>query len=423
VQPSTPLGPDQVNVFIYLFVYNHHKKFDAPWSLMSESAPPTLPSLLSQITSGDLTAVADVVAIFADSGDDLSILTSLATAVLEAISPSAWLDSPLGLDLFITACLPHQEVFATLAPLFSRADMHEFSQLAINLISANFLSNPVHLSSVLLFVASRAAQYNSAIYDYVIPTLYSSISVHASSPDFVRGIGPFARVVDFEPSATRAPLIATMRTAFCRLAAVLRSGQHCNFAFVHLLRFWAEFAFRDPRTADAFAQIARHSLTVDSSLRLNPFRLRVISILHEHGADLPCVAPLARIAEKAIYERGDSSEPFEWGELIVADPKVARNREYQERLFDAALEGLRGCLGQLARNIAFPEIAAVVVRSLGSVAENTAIGERAQTVKRFLVKIDKAVAWAEREREAIALKEGFNITEAGELQGESPFNK
>jgi hypothetical protein len=316
-------------------------------------------------------------------------------------------------------------VFSTLAPLFLRPDMHEFSHLAINLTSANFLSNPERLSRVLLFIASRVAQHDRTAYSYLIRTLASSLTVHAHSPSLLRGIAPFATVVDFEPAASAAALADAMRSALLHLARLLRGGpaQYCSFEFVHLLRLWAPLAFRAPRTADALTQIARRALTADRSLRLNPFRLRVVSVLHEHGADLPCVAPLARIVEKALHERADGDAPFDWEAVLVAERDVARSAAYQERLFDAASEGLALCMRALARRVAFPEIAAPVVRCLRAVADNPVAGERAAVAQRLLARIERTAAWVERQREAAAAADGFDVTETVEIAGEPPFDR
>jgi hypothetical protein len=216
-----------------------------------------------------------------------------------------------------------------------------------------------------------------------------------------------------------------MKTAFLHLAQLLRSDGNVfvTFAFINLLRFWANFAFRTLNHTDAFIQICWHSLHVDHSLKMNPFRLQIISVLMEHDVYLPCVAPLVKILEKSLHEQKDSSAEFEWDTLLIAERDVARNQQYQARLFDTALDRLGNCLASLSRRVSFPEIVAPVTRVLAAMIDNPVFVEKVSQLKRLQVMIQKNANWVIKERERIANVEGFDITTVGDLEGVSPMDK
>jgi hypothetical protein len=386
-------------------------------------ANPSLAELLSALESGNFSSIVPIVSLFADSDGDSSILTSLASSLISILRPGATLPLSSGVDLFITASLAYRAVFTILGPLFFRPEHRDFSNLATNLIAANFLSDPDHLSQILLFVASRAAQSDPQFYAYALAAVYSAVSSKSSSPAFPLAAPAFARLVDFEPDATSAPLSSVMRSAFLHLARMIRDGSFISFAFVHTLRFWSTLACRAQPTADAFVQIARRSLTHDKSLKANPFRLRVIRVLMDCGVWLPCLAPLARICAKAMHDRANSQAEFDWDIILVADKDVARSKEYQQRLFAVGFGDLSECVARLARRVAFPEMVAPVVRALAQIPENEAFEEQAADVKKLLARIQKNAKWVEEQREALAVDEAFDVTTVCELRGAAPLQK
>lgn len=391
-----------------------------------ETARLPLDQLVARLKDGDFSSISQILEIYEEGGANDSILNDIASEIVSRIQPGKWQEHESDLGLFICAALPFKNVMKTLGPVFSRRDLKDFSEKVVCTISANFLSNPDVLADDLLFVASRVVQHQNDYYSHVVRLLYSSLIANVETRDFVFAARQFERVIDFEPEATEEGLLTSMRDAFLRLASQIREGiDHiANLEFVNCLRFWSRFAIRNPSWSDAFQQICLQAVNSDRSLRINPFRLKVIEVMKEAGYLLPCIAPLAKILEKSMQEKCDSEKEFDWDVLMVADKQIARSKEYQTRLFSSAFEMLEGCLCSLSNDIAFPEIAAPVSRALTAMAQNEAFAEKAQVLERLNKRINQNSLWIAKQRRIAAEAEGFNIADIKNMKlgGKPPMS-
>ena len=129
--------------------------------------------------------------------------------------------------------------------------------------------------------------------------------------------------------------------------------------------------------------------------------------------------------EKSFQEKNDGKKEFDWDLLMIADKEIARNKEYQEKLFETSFEMLVSCLTELSNDIAFPEIAAPVSRALLGMAQNAAFSEKAQRLSRLEAKIGQNAAWVTKQRRLAAEAEGFDITDRKnmKLEGKSPMSR
>ena len=385
-----------------------------------------LEQLVANLKGGDFSAIAPILEIYQEGGAGEDILGVIAQEIAEKMQPGKWQENESELGLFICAALPFKSVMKILGPVFARRELKDFSEKVVCTIAANFLSNPDVLTDDLLFVASRIVQHQNDYYSHVVRLLYSSLIANVETRDFVLAARNFEKIVDFEPEATENGLLASMKDAFDHLAKQIREGiDHiATLRFVNLLRFWSRFATRNPLWSDAFQQICLQAVNSDRSLRINPFRLKVVEVMKEAGYILPCIAPLAKILEKSLQERDDSKTEFDWDMLMVADKQIARSKEYQTRLFATSLDMLESCLCSLSNDIAFPEIAAPVSRALAAMEQNEAFAEKAQELSRLNTRINQNILWVAKQRRVAAEVEGFNIADVKnmKLDGKPPMS-
>ena len=385
-----------------------------------------LEQLVANLKGGDFSTITPILEIYQEGGAGEDILAVIATEIAEKMQPGKWQENESEFGLFICAALPFKNVMKILGPVFARRELKDFSEKVVCTISANFLSNPDVLTDDLLFVASRIVQHQNDYYSHVVRLLYSSLITNVETRDFVLAARNFEKIVDFEPEATENGLLASMKDAFDLLAKDIREGiDHiATLRFVNLLRFWSRFATRNPLWSDAFQQICLQAVNSDRSLRINPFRLKVVEVMKEAGYILPCIAPLAKILEKSLQEKDDSKAEFDWDMLMVADKQIARSKEYQTRLFATSLEMLESCLCSLSNDIAFPEIAAPVSRALAAMEQNEAFAEKAQELARLNTRINQNILWVAKQRRVAAEVEGFNIADIKnmKLDGKPPMS-
>lgn len=378
------------------------------------------------LATGDLSVVDDIVSACAEEADLESVLEEIGHQIVKSIEPGKWREIPGELALFILAAIRYKSVVQILGPVFARRELGDFAGEVIDTVIANFTINPEYLVDVLLFITSRVAQYNPERYGFVVRSLWSNFVARTEEFDISTMAPYFLKIIDFEPEVTETALSDSMKDSFLHLARLIRDENKElmeSLQFVRTLKFWSFIVNRDAAWSEAFLQVCLHALNADRSLRVNPFRLKIIDSMITAGHYLQCVAPLAKILEKSLQEKGDSGQEFDWDTLLVANKEIARNKQYQTQLFETTFDMLVHCLTELANDIIFPEIAVPVMRVLSTIAEESLFQDYAGQIRSVITKLKKNMDWITAKRRAMASVDGFDITDPKNrtIQGKAPM--
>ncbi|KAH0791926.1 Noc2-domain-containing protein [Histomonas meleagridis] len=377
---------------------------------------------LSKLEKGDFDAIPNLLQVFIENNNE-DLLIEIGINITKNAKPGMWLSQGQGIVMFVQAAFFSKKAIATLAPIFEQISLLEYTQHIFTTVTKAMISNPDQAVQILLFISSRAVQHTPTFYTYAIGTIVATTSVDAENPLFPATSQAFKYFVDFEPEATIGPLEKSMTDVIHFLASQNREN-FTVFAtprYVNTMKFWSPFMFQYTNYANAFVDVALHVIHVDSSLKLNPFRLQILRILIENRQYLPCVAPLAKILGKSLQEKNTSEIDFDWDNLLVANKEIARTVKYQENLFHTSLELLDICLTELGNKVAFPEIVAPVNRVIKNMRENPVYQSKEREINKFAKKIERNSRWITEQREKEANQTEFNIRETSIIEGKAPI--
>lgn len=352
-----------------------------------------------------------------NQSDNNQHLLFLANSLVKYALPDEWGKYKSSLKIFAQASIEDNEAIRILSPLFERANMQEFTKFYFESVLAFLLKYPDRIISVLLFISSRAVQNSSSFYTYAVRTLFAHISLNLNLVYFSDLSKYFAEFIDFEPDATTVPLQELMAEQFKDLLTKLetvnidQSSNYADIIFLNLMKFFQPFAFRFPQFKHAFLILANRALNEDQSLKLNPFRIKIMQILIESGYHLECLGQLTKILSKSLQEKRSEGESVDWDQIIVADKEIARNANYQDLLFSKSYQMLKQCLDKLKNRIAYPEIVAPVVRALKTMTTSPIFKSRTKELKDLLNLIVQNSKRIEIAREKVAAKTDINILE------------
>lgn len=385
-----------------------------------------LRSELSRLESGDFEAVPQLIQHFIDSGSsDDPLLVEIGGLIAKNSKPGQWMIQGQSIAMFVQAAFFSTAAIATLAPIFEQKSMMEFTQHIFTTVVKAMVDNPETAVKILLFIASRAVQHTPEFYSYAVGVIVATTSMEAERSQFVEMAPAFAEFVDFEPDATIEPLEKAMCNTIQWLAKQNRENYEAfaTYRYLNTMRFWSGIMFRFPNYKNALVNVAVNVINVDQSLKLNPFRLKVLEILIDNGEYLPCVAPLAKVLGKSFQEKNEGNEDFDWETMLVANKDSARTKKYQESLFSATLKLLDRCIVSLANKVCFPEIVAPVNRVLKNMLENQLYKPKENILVKFAKKIETNSKWVSKEREKEALVKGYDIRNKSTIEGRSPISK
>lgn len=380
----------------------------------------TIEQAVEKIEAGELTS--EVIDIILDKHieepTDNKYLLLISNALVKFAKPVEWKSFESSLNLFAQATIENNQSIEILSPIFQRADMLEFTKSYFMSVSNFWLTkNPDRTVSILLYVSSRAAQNSPQFYTWAVRALFSIIATNLELVHFADLSSSFSQFIDFQPEATTEPLQQLMAERFKFMFQSLedrnvdQTTNYANEKFLNLLKFFQPFAFKYDQYKSAFIILAFRSIYEEPSLKINPFRLKVIQILMDTGHYLECVAQLTKILSKSLQEKKSESVVFDWEKLIIADKEIARSSNYQDMLFDKSFDMLKTCLEQLKKRIAYPEIVAPVIRTIKTTIESPIFQSKQSVLKKFINEIERNVKLVEQKRQAIATAENFNITE------------
>ena len=366
-----------------------------------------------------------------NTNDDLD-LEELAKQYLSNLKGIQWKEQETELQLFFTLSYTRPEIFSILGPLYKKPEMLEFSNFVFEFVTSQVLEEPDIVSKDLLFIASRAVQASPKFYETAVRSLYSGILCHVNEPDFLLSQKTFSEFIDFEPDATYPSFQSVMKEGFGYLGKLLREGPstYVSQNFLNLLSFWAPFAHRFPNYQIAYCQICMQAIRHDSSLRFNPFRLKILSILLSLDEFLLSISPLAHILEKSFTEKCiplvqnqqeqndeeheneeliENSEENNISQILVGTKEIARTEEYQLFLFNSSLNMLKTCLDGLQNRIAFPEISAPIIMCLQKLLTNQLYEKKFKDIQSFLTLLQKKSSKVQSRRKELVKK----VTEDG----------
>lgn len=381
----------------------------------------TIEEAVEKIKAGELTPIViDTILEEHIKGSDTKYLTLISESFVNFARPLELSNYKSSLNLFAQASVEDNASIQILAPIFARPDMLEFTKYYFSSVSSLILQQSDRIIDILLYISSRAAQNSPQFYPWAVRSLFSSIATNLELVNFGDLSTPFAKFIDFQPEATTEPLQQIMIERFKFMLMNLekknidQSSNYANFTFLNSLKFFQPFAFRYEQYKSAFLILAFKSLNEDQSLKLNPFRIKVIQMLIDAEFYLECVAPLAKILSKSLQEKKDEGTEFDWDQLIVADKEIARNSNYQETLFNKSFDMLNLCLENLKNRISYPEIVAPVVRTITNIVDTPNFKPKQSILNQFIKNVKKNSKRVENAREKLA-SETFNITEQLEI--------
>ena len=370
-------------------------------------------------------------------GENELNLDELAKNYVSTLKSIQWEEKEEELKLFFELSYVKPEIFSVLGPLYEKLEMLEFSNFVFQFIASKVLDEPEIVYKDLLFIASRTVQSSPKFYENAVQFFYSAILCHVSDPNFLLAQKPFSDFIDFEPDATYASFQTVMKSSFSYLGKLLREGpnKYVSTEFLNLLFFWAPFASRFPNYQIAFCQICMQAIRLDSSLKYNPFRLKVLSILLTLQEFLPSISPLTHIIEKAFTEKcvplqaentNDSTieeqtqeqtedQPEieknseeqnnnfskDFSQVLIGNKDIARTEEYQIYLFDTSLEMLGECINGLCNRIAFPEISAPIIMCFQKLLTNQLYKKKINEIQSFLDILLEKSSWVQSQRKLL----------------------
>lgn len=354
---------------------------------------------------------------------DADSFVEVSKIIASVITAANWEKYRQNLKLYITAIFENNKAIQEFAKILTKSEMFDFAKFFFDTI-ANFIdSKPEQTYKIALFISSHVAQTNSSFYKYAIEALYSNVIAKSESPEFESVIEAFNNFTNFEEDGTSEIMQELMNNVFRSIAARLResSDKFATLSFVNLLRFWASYAFKYENYTDAFVTILVHSLRCDSSLKLNPFRLHVIDILIKYGEYIAPISPLMKVLLKSISKKQNSEAEFDFDTLMISTKEIGRTEKYQESILAKAIKQLRQCLYGIRNSIAFPEIAAPVVRALTNMIEDENFAAKKEELESLLEEVKENTTFVEKYRMKAGLQADFKIDQNVTIEGEAPF--
>ena len=381
---------------------------------------------LSNLESGDFESMTPLIQQIIYSGsNEESLLIKIGDLIAKHSKPGQWIIQGQSIAMFVQAAFFNLKAIATLSPIFEQKSMMEFTQHIFTIVVKAMVDNPDTAVKILLFISSRAVQHTPSFYSYAVGVIVSTTSIQAESNLFIEMVPAFEKFIDFEPEATIEPLEQAMYDTIQWLAKQNRENYEmfANYKYLNTMRFWSKIIFRYDNYKNALINVAVNAIHVDQSLKLNPFRLKVIEILIDNGEYLPCVALLSKILGKSFQEKSDGEEDFDWDRLLIATKELARTQKYQENLFNTTLKLLDRCIVSMANKVCFPEIVAPVNRILNNMLENQLYKPKENILVKFAKKIERKSKLISNQREKEARVKGFDIRNKSTVEGRSPISK
>lgn len=392
-------------------------KDDSNQKGMTENAL-TIEQAIERIKAGELTTeVLDTILDAHIQRSDSEYLYTIGNSLVKFAKPLQWKKYESSLQIFAQASTEDNKSIQILSSIFEREDMLEFTKSYFMSVSKLFINQPDRIINILLYISSRAAQNSPQFYRFAVKALYSSIVTHLELVNFGDLSSPFSTFIDFQPEATTEPLQEIMTETFRKLHTSLekknvdQTSNYANVTFLNLLIFFQPFAFRYDQYKSAFLILAIKSLHEDQSLKINPFRIKIIQMLINTDHYLECVAPLTKILSKSLQEKKSQEGDFDWDQLITAEKEIARNSRYQDILFEKSFDMLNFCLENLKDRICYPEIIAPVVRTIKTIIDSPIFKEKQSILNQFIKDIKKNSKKVELAREKLASEPNFDITQ------------
>lgn len=400
---------------------NKLKEFVWILSMSIEITETDLNQAFEDLKAGEFSAITVVVGASIEEKPEL--LEKAAEIISSSIDPTNWSKYEKEFEALVLAGFDNNKIFKQFDKIFARKDMAAFSQYIADLV-ARYLS--VHSTRVIdleLYISSHAAQNSPAFYDYVIQALYAQLQIDMHTDKFSEIEAAFVRFVDFEPQVTLFKVNELMKQSFIEMTNVLRdeSGEKMgNSAFFNRIHLWSNFAFRSESFTQAYVTIIVHALRA-KSLKLNPLRIKLIQILVNHNEFLAPLTSCAKVLLKSRSHKTGEAVEFEFDNLYLSTKEIGRTQKYQDEVYNRSFDLLKKCLFGLRNRIAFPEIAAPIVRSLEMMIADDTYKQNVKQLTKFKDAIKENATWIECAREKAVQKDGFNIIENTEIEGTAPF--
>jgi hypothetical protein len=377
------------------------------------------------LNAGNFGIMPEIVINAKDSDD---ILLQAAKIVAEKIDYKNWKDNSEELMTLFLAGFENAQIFKTFEKTFEQPEMLDFSRSVVEAISsAEYFSQfPARVVDLVLYVSSRVAQKNPQEYEFILSILYSTLLAYVDKKEFPSMEVEFVRFCSFEPALTNFKLFTLMKDQMISMANQLRDGIEVigKTEFYNKCHLWSNFAFQNESFAQAYTQFLVHVMSIDKSLKLNPLRLKLSGLLVDNNEFLAPIAPLSKILSKSLSSKREGTAEFDFDELIMSTKEIGRTEEYQNELFNRTYAMLRKCLFGLKNRIAFPEIAAPVVRTLEMMKSDEAYNSVLEKIDTLMNDIKTNSTWIEKQREQMAQKTyGFKVTEVLVIEGNAPFKQ
>jgi hypothetical protein len=377
------------------------------------------------LKKGNFGVISDII-IAAKDDDD--ILLRAAKIVSEKLDFKNWKENSDELmDIFL-AGFENTQIFKAFEKVFEKPEMLDFSRNVVEKIASAqcFSQFPIRVVDLALYITSRVAQKSPQEYEFTVSILFSTLLAYIDKEEYPAMEEQFIRLCSFQPELTNFKLFSIMKDQMISMTNQLRDGIEVigKVEFFNKCHLWAHFAFQNESFAQAYTQFIVHVMKIDKSLKLNPLRLKLSGLLVEHNEFLAPIAPLSKILSKSLSTKRDGVADFDFDELIMSTKEIGRTEEYQDELFSRTYAMLRTCLFGLKNRIAFPEIAAPVVRTLEIMKDDEAFKPKADEINTLMNDIKANSTWIEKEREQLVQKTpGFKITEVLVIEGKAPFKQ
>lgn len=296
--------------------------------------------------------------------------------------------------------------------LFLDKKMYDFSKSVLETLSGQFADDPLLSSKLILYVTSRVAQYRSNIYDFVLDLLYSIILSNSGSEIFHMYIDGYKHIVEFQTEVTYVKIQWQMQESFGKIAGQVRSGSEIygTLQFLNIIRFWSNFAYKFENFGACLTSIIVNTMRADSSLKLNPLRIHLCSILIENKEFIPAISPLTKVMSKTFSSKQNQDlTELDFDLLVSSEKDIARQKLYQEIMFDKSYTFLCTCLENIKTHIAFPEITAPVVKYIDLIEKDESFHTKQRDLSSLKNKIIQNSKFIDDIREALNIESGLNL--------------
>lgn len=370
---------------------------------------------------GDFSVIPLIVGASIDGKPEL--LEKLAEIIASTVNPNNFSEYEKEIEGFILAGFDNNKIFKPFAEIFKRKDLSSFSQLFAEIIAGYILKHSQRVIDLELFICSHAAQNDPTFYDYVIHLLYAQLIRNIEQDNFHEIEEAFVRFIDFDPQITMFKVLSLMKASFIELTNVFSEDADekiGNRSFFNRIHLWSNFAFRAEGFTEAYITIIVHALRT-KSLKLNPLRLKLIKILVDHDEFLAPLSSIARVLSKSRSTKTAEDADFDFENLYISSKEIGRTEKYQNEIYNRSISLLKKCMFGLRKRVAFPEIAAPIVRSIEMMLTEEQYKPHAQQLNQLKDAIKENATWIEKTRMKVVQTTEFNIIENIELEGNAPF--